>query len=328
MKRLRLKNLLSLELNQIEDGKDVIKGLSQTPKTLPSHYFYDSYGSQLFEQICQLPEYYPTRTEAKILQQYSEEIAEVTQMCELVELGSGSSTKTRFLLDAYQKLGSKLRYCPIDVSSSILKESALNLLNIYPNLEINGLIGTYEIALANLPPAEFKRRLVIFLGSTIGNLNPVQCDNFFALLTSSLTPGDYFLLGIDLQKPRPILEAAYNDSQGITAAFNLNILQHLNWRFNGNFNLALFEHQAFYNEVERQIEMHLLVKQNHSVYLDTLDFQVNFLAGETIRTEISRKFDLGEMKNYLEKQGLIPLKSWTDEQEWFGLILAQNKFSE
>jgi dimethylhistidine N-methyltransferase len=305
------------------DGSDVIQGLIQSQKILSPHYFYDAKGSELFEKICDLPEYYPTRTEASILQKYGIEIAKLTGACELVELGSGSSTKTRLLLDAYQSLGYPLRYLPIDVSGSILEISANQLLVDYPTLQIHGLVSTYELALQQLNPSPLPKRMLGFLGSTLGNFNEDECEAFFSEITSTLAPGDYFLLGVDLQKSLDVLEAAYNDSQGVTAAFNLNILSHLNWRFQGDFKLNLFKHQAVYNQEKEQIEMYLICQQSHSVHLDALDLTVTFLEGESILTEISRKFDLQQIQEYLTSQGLTPLQSWTDTKGWFGVILAQ-----
>ena len=327
-KRLQIECLLDNTIEAIDDGKDVISGLSKSQKSLPPRYFYDSRGSQLFEQICQLPEYYPTRTEAKILKQYALEIAKLTGACELIELGSGSSTKTRLLLDAYQSLNYPLLYCPIDVSGSILKESACQLLADYPQLQIHGLVSTYEQALTNLRPSSLPHKMVLFLGSTLGNFNPTECDRAFTQIVTALDEGDYFLLGIDLQKPKHILETAYNDSQGVTAAFNLNILQHLNWRFQGNFDPNLFAHRAFYNSTQAQIEMHLVCQQAHSVSLDALDLRVNFEQEETILTEVSRKFDLQQIQDYLLVNNLKPLKMWTDPRQWFGVLLSQVQFDE
>lgn len=311
----------SLDINS-DDGQDIIQGLTKTPKTLPARYFYDAKGSQLFEKICTLPEYYPTRTEASILKEYAREIAQITGHCDLVELGSGSSTKTRLLLDAYQNKNNSTHYIPIDVSGSMLKESAQQLLQDYSSLKIKGQVGTYQQALNNLP-AILSHRMVFFLGSSLGNFTVSECDIFFAQIAEVLNPGDYFLLGIDLQKPISILEAAYNDAQGVTAAFNLNMLSHLNWRFGSNFNLEFFEHKAIYNELKHQIEMHLSCQKDHAVYFEKLDFNVEFAAGSSIRTEISRKFNLEQMQQYLSKMGLNHLKSWSDPQKWFGIILGQ-----
>ncbi|MBD2515164.1 L-histidine N(alpha)-methyltransferase [Nostoc sp. FACHB-973] len=305
------------------EGQDVIQGLTRTPKSLPPKYFYDDRGSELFEQICELPEYYPTRTEASILRQYADEIAQITGVCELVELGSGSSTKTLFLLDAYERLASYCRYIPIDVSRGIVQSSVLKLQQKYPAFFIEGLIGTYEQALAKLESTFASSRMIFFLGSSLGNFNPQECNIFLRKIAKTLQPGDYFLLGIDLQKPKEILEPAYNDSQGVTAAFNLNMLSHLNWRFQGNFDLNLFTHQAIYNQTDAQIEMYLHCQKSHQVALEALGLEVFFADGESILTEISRKFDLANMQKQVEAHGLKTLKIWTDPKQWFGLILCQ-----
>ncbi|MBD2691925.1 L-histidine N(alpha)-methyltransferase [Anabaena catenula] len=305
------------------DGEDVIQGLTQTPKTLPPKYFYDDLGSQLFEKICELPEYYPTRTEAWILSQYADEIAQITSCCELIELGSGSSTKTRLLLDAYQKIADSCRYLPIDVSGGILKTSVIELQKKYPDFSIHGLLGTYEQALSHLESNYLQSRLLFFLGSSLGNFTAQECDSFLSKIAQTLKPGDYFLLGIDLQKPPKMLEAAYNDSQDVTAAFNLNMLSHLNWRFQGNFDINLFRHQAIYNQTSSQIEMYLHCQKDHWVSLDILNLKISFQAGESILTEISRKFDLATMQKQLATKGLKTVKTWTDPQQWFGLILCQ-----
>ena len=319
-----LDTLDTLEGEQISrqsDREEVMSGLSQPQKWLPAKYLYDDRGSQLFEQICDLPEYYPTRTEDWILQQYAQAIAEMTGPCELVELGSGSSTKTRRLLDAYQALGGGLRYVPIDVSGTILIDSAKQLLAEYAALRVQGLVGTYEQALASLKPTTLPARMLCFLGSSLGNMNSDTCHQFFAKIFEALEVGDYFLLGVDLQKPKDVLEPAYDDAQGVTAAFNLNLLSHLNWRFDGDFNLANFEHWAFYNEQKHQIEMHLRSLTTQTVSLSGQD--ITFEMGETIHTEISRKFNLEGIQQDLKHHGLLPLKTWTDANQWFGLVLAR-----
>lgn len=317
-------NILNSQPHSLnDDEEDVVQGLTQTKKRLPPKYFYDDRGSELFEQICDLPEYYPTRTEASILSQYADEIAQITGSCELVELGSGSSKKTLFLLDAYQKIADQCRYVPIDVSGGILKSTVLKLQQKYPNFSIEGLIGTYDQALVKLESTPASSRMIFFLGSSLGNFTPQECESFFTQMARTLQSGDYFLLGIDLQKPKEILEPAYNDSQGVTAAFNLNMLSHLNWRFQGNFDLNLFKHQAIYNQTDAQIEMYLHCQKSHSVSLEVLDLNVSFQAGESILTEISRKFDLAVLQKDLERQGLKTVKTWTDPQQWFGVILCQ-----
>ncbi|MEH2150924.1 L-histidine N(alpha)-methyltransferase [Nostoc sp.] len=323
-KRLQIERLLgATQIVAPSSGSDVVKGLTQTPKSLPPCYFYDDRGSNLFEQICDLPEYYLTRTETRILQQYAGEIAQITGPCELVELGSGSSSKTRILLDAYQQLGYPLHYLPIDVCAGMLESSAKQLLGDYPLLQVYALAGTYELALAQLLPTQLPSRMICFIGSTLGNLTPDECDVFFSQITNALQVGEYLLLGIDLRKPKQILEPAYNDSQGVTAAFNLNMLEHLNQRFEGNFDTTQFEHWAFYNESEDQIEMHLRSLRSQIVELHALNLKVNFALGETILTEISRKFDPNSIKQQLTAQGLLPLHVWTDPNQWFGLLLCQ-----
>ena len=322
--RLRLEHLLEVKPNHSSTaGIDVIEGLTKNPKTLTPRYLYDDKGSELFEQICELPEYYPTRTEKSILEQYSSEIAQITGACELVELGSGSSTKTRVLLDAYKNLGYPLRYLPIDVSAGILESSARQLLADYPSMQIHALAGTYELALEKLESSKLSSRLICIIGGTLGNLKPADFDLFISQITGSLQPGEYFLAGVDLRKPNHIIEAAYNDSAGVTAAFNLNVLDHLNWRFNGNFNRSQFEHWAFFNDVESRIEMHLRSLRSQTVELQALNLKVEFEAGETIRTEISRKFDLNLIQEQLKRHDLNPVKVFTDPNQWFAVILSR-----
>ncbi len=322
--RLEIQCLLENGIEK-DDGKDIIAGLTQEFKTIPPRYFYDGKGSQLFEKICELSEYYPTRTEASILEKYGKEIAKNTGSVEIVELGSGSSTKTQLLLDAYQNLDYPLYYTPIDVSGGILKESANNLLAKYSTLKISGKVATYEKALSKLSYSALSQRICLFLGSTIGNFTPEECDRFIDLIINSLNVGDYFLLGVDLQKSVSTLEAAYNDSQGVTADFNLNILDHLNWRFDGNFDPSLFKHQAIYNTTENQIEMYLICQRSHTIKLSALDLIVGFKEGEKILTEISRKFDLQEKSKYLSSKGFRINATYTDDKSWFGLLLCQKK---
>jgi len=327
--RLYLERLIteSPEPSHPNGYSDVVAGLSQYPKSLPAKYFYDDLGSELFEQICALPEYYPTRTEATILQSFAPEIAKITGSCELVELGSGSAVKTRILLDAYYELNYPLRYLPIDISAGILESSAFALLADYPTLEVYGLVGTYELALQQLALTHLPTRMLVFLGSTLGNLNPQECDLFFKQITGAMQLGEYFLLGVDLQKSstksRGQLEAAYNDAQGVTAEFNLNMLEHLNRKFNGNFQSDRFYHKAIYNDQLSQIEMYLHSLAAQTVNLRSLSLEVKFDLGEKILTEISRKFNLVELEKDLNRQGLRTINIWTDENQWFALILCQ-----
>ena len=324
--RLQIEHLINattLSVSALTEKSDAIASFTQKPKSIQARYFYDDYGSQLFQQICDLPEYYLTRTETAILQECAKSIAQITGACELVELGSGNSTKTRILLDAYNQLGYPLRYQSIDVSAGILESSAKALLADYPALQVHALVSTYELALKHLKPSSLPNRVICFIGSSLGNLNPQECQVFFSQITKALKEGEYFLLGIDLHKPKQILEAAYNDSQGITAAFNLNMLNHLNQRFDGNFDLTQFEHLAFYNETERQIEMHLQSLRSQTVTLSALDLTIELASDETILTEISRKFDLNQIQQELQAQGLKPVQVWTDERQHFGVLLCR-----
>jgi dimethylhistidine N-methyltransferase len=321
----RLRWITFSPAEQTPAGEDVVIGLQQIPKALPCRYFYDDRGSELFEQICDLPEYYPTRTEEAILEAYATEMAALTGACELVELGSGSSRKTRLLLNAYSQLQSEVQYCPIDVSAGMLRMAALRLLLQYPRLRVCGLAGTYDQALAELPPRGMDNRMLIFLGSTLGNFDPSQCDRFLTQIQQALTPGEFFLLGVDLQKDPAIITAAYNDSQGVTAAFNRNILTHLNRRFGGDFVLEQFDHWAPYNAQAHQIEMYLRSRCAQTAVLTQLKAQVALEPEEVILTEISRKFHLPTLSNDLEAHALRPLATWTDPKSWFALLLCQRQ---
>ncbi|MEM6426585.1 MAG: L-histidine N(alpha)-methyltransferase [Cyanobacteria bacterium P01_D01_bin.128] len=306
-------------------AQEVIEGLTRSPKALPPKFFYDDRGSQLFEQITTLPEYYLTRTETQILKTYAAAIARTVGPCDLIELGSGSSTKTRFLLSAYESHRLECRYIPVDVSGGILESSAKALLEDYPHLSIHGLVGTYEMALRSLPVTKRPARLIAFIGSTLGNLAPEQCQQFLSQVSAALHPGDYFLLGVDLHKASEPLEAAYNDVQGITAEFNLNMLRHLNWRFGGNFNLNQFEHRAVYNPNARQIEIYIESLAAQQVYLSALDLSVYFNQGECLLSEISRKFELSKLSEQLTTHGFKPVETYTDTAQWFGLTLSQKQ---
>lgn len=321
-KRLSILNLMEA-LETDEAGWDVVVGLSGQPRSLPPKYFYDQKGSKLFEQICELPEYYPTRTETAILKENSEAIAQITGPCEIVELGSGSSTKSRILLDAYEKAGYPLRYLPVDVSDTMLVESAKKLLNEYDELEITAIASTYEPALKALPPKHLSTRLIAFIGSTIGNLNVEECEVFLSRVSETIEEGDYFLLGLDLQKETSVLEAAYNDAQGVTAAFNLNMLRHLNLRFRGGFDLDQFAHVALYNSQDDQIEMYIESLAAQTVRLEALDLTVEFGKGDRILSEISRKFDISQIEKVLSKHDLKVTASYADKRAWFGILLCQ-----
>ncbi|MBZ0324869.1 MAG: L-histidine N(alpha)-methyltransferase [Alphaproteobacteria bacterium] len=305
------------------EGADVVAGLRATPKSLPARYFYDARGSDLFERICALPEYYPTRTERALLAECAAEIAALTGATELIELGSGSAAKARHLIDAHEDNGDGLHYAPVDVSGAALRDAARELLADYPGLRVTGLIGTYEQALDRLRPADGTARLIFFLGSTLGNFGEAETERFLRRLRTAVAPGTFFLVGLDLRKEVEIVEAAYNDSQGVTAALNLNMLRHLNRRFDGDFDLGGFSHLAFYDRDRHRVEMHLRAGAAQSVRLEALDLTVEFAAGETVRTEISRKFDLDEFAADGARLGFAEAARWTDRRGWFGLILLR-----
>lgn len=296
-------------------GEDVIAGLSAARKSLPPRYFYDQYGSELFEQICRQPEYYPTRTEAGLMRRRASEVLDLVGECTLVELGSGSALKTRLFLDEYQRRGYPMRYVPIDISAAMLRESAEGLIADYPRLSIQALATDYLSGLAALPSA--RQRLVLFLGSNLGNFNDAEQAELFSRLAAALQPRDYVLLGLDLRKRVDILEAAYNDAAGVTAAFNLNMLRRINREFGANFNLARFSHLAFYNRAQHQIEMHLESQVAQEVEIAELGLRAFFAPRETIHTEISRKFDAEQVAAQLWPYGFEACARWTDERGWF-----------
>jgi dimethylhistidine N-methyltransferase len=308
-----------------EDGADVVAGLTSTPKTLPCKYFYDAAGSDLFDQICETPEYYPTRTERSILARHADDIAALTGPSEIVELGSGSATKTRLLLDAYAKATDEVHFVPIDVSETVLRESSRDLVAHYDALSIRGYSGTYEQALAALHPPPAPARMFVFLGSTIGNFRNSERAAFVGRIRDVMAQGEYFLLGIDRRKDPAVIEAAYNDSQGLTARFNLNILAHLNQRFRGNIALDNFAHQAVYNTERHQIEMRLESQTAQKAALRDLNFSVGLGKGESIRTEISKKFDPVELAGELAAMGLGQVALWSDHKEWFSLVLFRRE---
>lgn len=305
---------------------DVAVGLRSEQKTIPPKYFYDAHGSLLFEQICQQPEYYLTRTEAAILQEHAADILTEVGECVMVELGSGSSAKTRLLLDECNRRFAAQHYVPIDISSSMLAATAKTLIADYPRLHIDALATDYFHGLAALP--ESHTRLVLFLGSNLGNFTVAEQAQLFTQLANVLRTGDYFLIGLDLRKQLDVLEPAYNDAAGVTAAFNLNLLRRINRELVGGFDLSAFSHRAFYNPAFHQIEMHLQSEKKQEVTVSDLGLRVPFRAGETIHTEISRKFDSTEICAQLAEYGFTPRALWTDESHWFLVALFRFRGTE
>ncbi|RMF63961.1 MAG: L-histidine N(alpha)-methyltransferase [Calditrichaeota bacterium] len=301
---------------------DVLAGLSATPKTLPAKYFYDEVGSQLFEQICALPEYYLTRSESAILQTYADEIAgSVAENAVLVELGSGSSVKTRLLLEAFLRRAQQQHYIPIDISRSMLVQTARRLLQKYACLKITAYVSDYHTALAALKNKELGPKMILFLGSSIGNFDPPRQRSFLQQTHEAMNPGDRLLVGMDLMKDRSVLEPAYDDALGVTARFNCNLLTRINRELDGRFDLSGFRHRAFLNEKLGRVEMHLESIRSQSVWIGELNRAFDFAQGETIHTENSYKFTPAQIQELATENGFRLLRSWRDARNWFSLNL-------
>jgi L-histidine Nalpha-methyltransferase len=299
---------------------DVLDGLTRPFKELPPKHLYDERGSALFDAICELPEYYPTRTERAILEASAGEIAQIAGATELVELGSGFATKTRVLLDT----GAFGRYVPFDVAESVVVECAARLGDEYPDLEVHGIVGDFEEHLDRIPPTTpGEPRLLAFLGGTIGNFLPGSRRAFLRSIADQLGPDDALLLGTDLVKDVDVLEAAYDDAAGVTAEFNLNVLHVLNRELDADFDPDLFEHVAFFDPVNEWIEMRLRARRACRVRVGGLDLEVDFARAEEMRTEISAKFRRERLEADYAASGLRLDGWWTDENEWFALSLAR-----
>lgn len=304
-----------------ELAADTLKGLGADPKWLHPKYLYDKRGSQLFDAICGTQEYYPTRTEYALLRGIAPELLKSAAPDTIVELGSGAARKTRVLLDAAQEADLPLHYVPLDVSESMLRATANELMAEYPELTVHGLVADYTQQLDILP--RDGRRLFLFLGSTLGNFEPDSARDFLRQIAREMAPGDTLLLGTDLVKPAAVLNAAYNDAAGLTAAFNTNLLTMLNRELQSNFQLAQFEHQAQFVQSRSQVEMRLRSMCEQEVEIPAIREVVRFAAGETILTEISRKFTRESVRCLLGEAGL-DLAAWhTPENRYFGLSLAR-----
>ncbi|MDW6065244.1 L-histidine N(alpha)-methyltransferase [Streptomyces sp. FXJ1.4098] len=297
---------------------DVAEGLTRTPKQLPPKWFYDARGSELFERITELPEYYPTRAEREILVARAAEIAAATRARTLVELGSGSSEKTRHLLRALPDLHA---YVPVDVSESALTLAGRALLAEHPELTVHALVADFLEGLA-LPQDTPGPRLVAFLGGTIGNLLPVERAGFLTSVSALLAPGDALLLGTDLVKDEATLVAAYDDAQGVTAEFNKNVLAVLDRELGADFDPADFDHVALWDAEHEWIEMRLRARGAITAKIPALDLAVHLAAGEEIRTEVSAKFRRERVRAELTAAGLQPRRWWTDGEGRFALSLA------
>jgi len=320
---IRIDSWLS-EVDERSLAYDVLDGLTRPFKEIPPKHFYDTRGSELFEQICGLPEYYPTRTERRILLARAGEIVRVTGAGELVELGSGSAEKARILLAAMSRAGTLRRYVPLDVSESALEAAALQLVDEFEELSVHGVIGDFERHLDRVPrPAPGTRRIVALLGGTIGNFLPGTRRRLLREIGKLLGPADRLLLGTDLVKDPAVLEAAYDDPQGITADFNRNVLRVINRELGADFAPEAFEHIAFYNRTHDWIEMRLRARRPCSVLVAGLGLRVDFAAGEELRTEISAKFTRSRIEADFQAAGLA-LDGWhTDSDGLFAVSLAR-----
>jgi L-histidine N-alpha-methyltransferase len=304
-------------------AQDVLAGLWQTPPTLPARWFYDERGSRLFDEITRLPEYYPTRRETEILRDHSGDIQRLTGSTTLLELGSGMSTKTRLLLDAFTSGGRAVRFVPLDVSAEVLTESAEIIAADYPTATVQPVVADFTEPFGTLPgPAG--DRLVIFLGGTIGNFDDRERADFLDRIRAGLDPGDHFLLGADLVKPPSRLIAAYDDSAGITAAFNRNLIEVLRAELDADgLYVDDFEHVARWNPEDHRVEMWLRARRDIAVHFSALDRDWKLAAGDQMLTEISVKFRLPELHDELGTHGLAPTQSWTDGQGDYSLTLAR-----
>lgn len=297
---------------------DVQRGLTSDPKTLPPKYFYDERGSRLFEEITRLPEYYLTRAERSILESRAHDIARLAGADTLVELGSGSSEKTRLLIDGFAD--GLRRYVPVDVSPTALEGAMDRLAASYPSLELIGVVADFHTHLSLLPSGS--RRMLAFLGSTIGNLDPDERQRFLSQVRGVLAPGDTFLLGTDLVKDPQRLIGAYDDAAGVTAAFNRNVLRVLNRTLKADFDPGGFDHVAVWDPDNEWVEMRLRAHEDVKVRIEALELAVDFRAGEDIRTEISAKFRRDRLQAELEAAGLRMSGWWTDEAGDFALSLS------
>jgi L-histidine N-alpha-methyltransferase len=305
---------------------DVLDGLTRPFKEIPPKHFYDARGSALFERICELPEYYPTRAEREILTARADEIVQATGAGELVELGSGSAEKARILLGAMSAAGTLRRYIPLDVSERALEAAAVELVEQFEELTVHGVIGDFERHLDRVPRrVSGPSRIVALLGGTIGNFLPGTRRRLLRSLAALLGPDDRLLLGTDLVKDPAVLEAAYDDAQGVTAEFNRNVLHVINRELDADFTPEAFDHLAFYDRAHEWVEMRLRAARPCTVLVAALGLRVEFAAGEELRTEISAKFTRARVEQDFRAVGL-ELEGWyTDRERRFALSLARRQ---
>ncbi len=304
-------------------AEEVLRGLNARPRRLPPKLFYDAAGSRLFDEITETPEYYPTRTERGMLQDFAGEmVRQAGKNLTLIELGAGSASKTQLLIRAILRRQLRAEFYPVDVSSSALQDALKSLNGHFPRLRVSPIVADYTHRLPELSSLA-GRKLVLFLGSTIGNFEPEEAKAFLKNVRRSLIPGDTLLIGFDLSKDADVLHAAYNDAAGITARFNKNMLVRINRELGGTFDLEGFEHVAFWNRRKLRIEMHLESVYEQTVWIEDLGRGFHFEQGERIHTENSYKFNMASIERLLRKAGFRLEKSWTDAKGWFCEALAR-----
>jgi L-histidine Nalpha-methyltransferase len=302
-------------------AEDVLDGLTRPFKELPPKYFYDDRGAELFDRICELPEYYPTRTERAILEQHASHVAQTTGAIEVVELGSGTAAKTRILLDALHEQGTLARYVPIDVTESLVRDCAATLIDEYPGLAVHGLVGDFGHHLHRLPPP-IGPRLFVFLGGTLGNFPPGSRRRFLRTIKDAMTAQDFLLVGTDIVKDPATLCAAYDDSAGVTAEFNRNVLRVVNRELDADFDPSSFDHVALFDARNEWIEMRLRARTTHVVTIQALGLSVPFAAGEEMRTEISAKFTRPRLECDMTAAGMTLVQWLTDADGQFAVSVS------
>lgn len=305
---------------QLESFADAVKnGLSLVHKCLPPRFFYDTYGSELFNKICELPEYYLTRTEATILEECFNDIA-ANDISTIIELGSGSANKTKLLFDKLETR-SDITFVPIDISQDAIEESSFSILSEYDNINIQAHIAEYDKSFEAIREHSSSSSLILFLGSNIGNFTPSEAASFLTKLRQNLKGSCKILIGFDMQKDKEILHKAYNDYGGVTATFNRNLLDRINRELGGNFITSQFKHLAFYNETESRIEMYLASDREQDVTINEIDMSIHFKQDETIHTENSYKFSVAQIEKLASASGFSIEKIYTDNKKWFSVVL-------
>ena len=309
--------------NQKTFAEEIALSLKHEPKVISPKYFYDNIGSELFDRICRLPEYYPYNCESSILKKIAKNlIPHLTSDVRLVELGSGSSTKTRLLINALLKSQEHVEYFPIDISD-VLVQSAKKLCNDYKTLQVTGIIDTYENGLDFIEHYDDKPNLITFLGSSFGNFNEDDGNNFLKKIHDLMKSTDYFLVGLDMEKDSDVLFKAYNDTKGLTAKFNLNVLERINKELDADFKISKFAHKAYYNDSKGRIEMYLRSLSEQTVTIPKAGISIQLSENELIHTENSHKFTMSQIDSMFEEVGLDIVQIWFDTKKYFGLILAK-----